>query len=257
MSIDKDLLLKIEENDPYLTEIHISPYSPLDIQDIVQLVDAFEKKNNSTVKKLFIRENNIDDEGVKILSRLKAIEYLSLDDNHITDVGAQSITIMTQLKFLNVSGNKIRDKGFEQLLTLPNLTSLIIIENPYNLEVIEQLLTEKDISQFKELLTGYDFLDERFNPLFVKESNNLIDSSEIKHFNDLTEFYIVGNNSSSESCLTAWDDLPLIQNNEDISQDNNKMKNVDSINDFFKPRTNNACAATSGNKDRSTSPFIK
>lgn len=266
MSIDKDLLLRIEENDPSLTEIYISnPYSPIDTQDIVQLVKAFEKKNNPYVNKLFLGGNNIDDEGAKLLSNLTAIKYLALDGNCITDIGAQSIATMINLEFLNLADNIIGDKGFEQLLTLPKLTSLIIMENSFNIEVIEKFLTKEAISRFKELLIGDDSLDELYNPLFVKETNSCGASFKIMEFNESTEYYNIKEETDYLSNFSStWESVQVVQTDE-IPLDK-KIKNSMSVSAslgvslselFGGNRGANSCATTSGIKDRSTSPFIK
>jgi Leucine-rich repeat (LRR) protein len=65
--------------------------------------------NLINLKKLFLNHNQITDEGLKNIQKLKFMKWLDLRCNKITDVGLKFIGQLTQLSQLSISNNSISD----------------------------------------------------------------------------------------------------------------------------------------------------
>lgn len=80
----------------------------------------------SKLKTLYINTHatSLTGEGLKYLSSLSNLEYLSLSYSKITDDGLKHLCTLTHLKTLHLAHNAITDLGLKHLSALPNLTFL-------------------------------------------------------------------------------------------------------------------------------------
>lgn len=124
------------------------------------------------LKSLYLRNNNIGDEGAKFLSSSNTIEMLSTESNNITNVGAQEFARMINLKSLQIADNKIEDEGIKQLLKLPNLHSICIYDNPFDSYEIENFLTVNGY-KFQDFISGVGSLDELGTNDYAKNNYNI------------------------------------------------------------------------------------
>ena len=132
---------------------------------------------NSTLKKLVLCNNFIDDDGVvNIVDFLKvntSVSELDLGGNRIGDIGATHIALAlrenTALNTLDLSSNKIELKGFNSLrLGLKNNTTLTKIKLSVNGFDIDMFNMEDYLDSNEDSETDEDLVDiDHGNTLFT------------------------------------------------------------------------------------------
>ena len=122
-----------------------------------KLAEAIAK--NTTIKRLYIYNNNISDEGIKHLAAaLKennndTLQTLDLDGNNIGDEGAKYIADMLAvnktLQRITLDNNKIGDKGAESIAT-----SLTINTGIREMWLDGNVITDAGAGKLAEALEG-------------------------------------------------------------------------------------------------------
>ena len=82
MPIDENILQRLRANDTGLTSLNLNKCSLTDA-DIQILANALE--NNTILTRLYLKENEISDEGAKVLAKNSALIALNLERNKIKD----------------------------------------------------------------------------------------------------------------------------------------------------------------------------
>ncbi len=83
----------------------------------------------SSLNQLNLGSNYIDEEGATYISKFQSLTSLNLSFNGIDDLGAAHIAQLQNLTFLNLNGNGIGDLGAAHIAKLQNLTSLDLFDN--------------------------------------------------------------------------------------------------------------------------------
>ena len=130
MPIPEQILCRIENNDPTLTELNLSSqYPPLNVDDMRQLVVL---NKNTQLQLLILCENEIGDEGAvllaSILSSSNVARTIDVSINNIGNAGAIAL-LTAPITSLNLSGNHVSDVGVQLLISNHVLHSLIIHDN--------------------------------------------------------------------------------------------------------------------------------
>ncbi|WP_454780690.1 hypothetical protein [Legionella sp. WA2022007384] len=121
----------LQNNVPDLVSLDLSDQE-ISKERLYELVDAIN--GNSYLKRIKMNCCMIDDEKVKILSRLSTIEVLSLRANKITDKGMYLMADMTSLKKLDLSSNNgcnknITAQGLKFFVRNSTLEQLTLSDN--------------------------------------------------------------------------------------------------------------------------------
>ena len=134
-------------NSPYLSNLHRlfcmgHILGPEHAEAIVRFQHA---GHLSSLRHLYLGNNNIRDRGVKAISSspyMENIESLSLWVNEIGPLGAHAIAESKHLKnmtLLNLSSNSIDDEGFRALINSPNIGTV------KNFGMYNNLLTDESV----------------------------------------------------------------------------------------------------------------
>ena len=115
---------------------------------------------------LNIRNNQIGDEGARVLSTLTSLTYLNVSFDGISAEGARALMRLTSLTYLDLSGNNIGDEGAQVLSTLTSLTYLDVHNSRISAEgarILMKLpsLTYLDLSENNIGNEGNQILRER------------------------------------------------------------------------------------------------
>lgn len=97
------------------------------------------------LRKLYISENNFDDDGLKHIANLKNLIELSLVYNKITHTGIFNILPISTLEFLDIGCTYIDDKGIEMLSVMENIKKLDIRACNLNDSTLDFLLNMKKL----------------------------------------------------------------------------------------------------------------
>ncbi len=138
----KDILVsyKTEEVDLPKAEITDEDIEPLkhftNIKTIILAENLITNVGARTIcenlvhlRKLFINNNNITDEGIASIYKLANLRCLDLRVNHIGDRGMEHICRLTELTQLSVSNNGVTDEGMIGIEKLTNLRYLDMTSN--------------------------------------------------------------------------------------------------------------------------------
>jgi Leucine-rich repeat (LRR) protein len=94
------------------------------------------------VRRIYLRNCDIDDTSLKRLEELKELQYLSLEGAKINGDGLVVLKSLPALKFLSLSGTKINDESLEHLISLKKLTIL---------QLDDTLVTDRGIAKLTTL----------------------------------------------------------------------------------------------------------
>ena len=94
-------------------------------EGIKLLADALKKNHTNTLEGLYLYDNIIGDEGAKYIAKMladnKTLQKIGLNDNNISDKGAQSLATSllenTSLHTIDLGTNSIGDKGAQSIAT--------------------------------------------------------------------------------------------------------------------------------------------
>ena len=94
-------------------------------EGIKLLADALKKNNMNILEGLYLYDNIIGDEGAKYIAKMladnKTLQKIGLNDNNISDKGAQSLATSllqnTTLHTIDLGTNSIGDKGAQSIAT--------------------------------------------------------------------------------------------------------------------------------------------
>jgi hypothetical protein len=143
MPIDAALLEQIKNNDPTLRTLDLNN-KDLNDDDIQQLVNALA--NNTFLTALNVGNNNISDEGAKMLAMSTTLTNLDVSistnffhDTFIEDEGAKALAANTTIATLNLKGHWIGDEGAKALTTNATLTNLDVSHNRIDIDLEEQI----------------------------------------------------------------------------------------------------------------------
>jgi internalin A len=78
------------------------------------------------VRRIYLRNCDIDDSSLKRLSGLTQLQYLSLEDSKINGDGLAVLKSLPALKSLSLNGTRITDESLKHLLGVKNLTILLL-----------------------------------------------------------------------------------------------------------------------------------
>ncbi len=78
------------------------------------------------LKRLYIDDSLVTNEGMLGLQRCVAITHLSVSSTDISDEGVRNIAKKRSLRDLNISGTSITDEGLQHLEDMPNLERLYL-----------------------------------------------------------------------------------------------------------------------------------
>ena len=188
--------------------------------------------NLKSLKVLYIYgNNNVTDEGLKQLSKLKSLELLVLNSVHITDQGLEILSELPLLNHLILDGNFTNNailylKDIPSLKTLKidakrfndqgmqNISGLTQLEN-LNVHWIEGITDDgisylRDIPSLKSIDIGHAKLTDRamldlkqIETLeYIKLPNYGITDTGIQHISELRNLRHIGAGGSSKSPLT-------------------------------------------------------
>lgn len=105
--------------------------------------DAFSQLEfTDDVRRIYLRNCDIDDTSLKRLEGLKQLQYLSLEGSKIKGDGLVVLKSLPALKFLSLSGTKINDEALEHLISLKKLTIL---------QLDDTLVTDRGIAKLTSL----------------------------------------------------------------------------------------------------------
>jgi len=151
MPLTKQILQRINSNDPTLKELNLSSQYPyLCVTDMQQLTDVLSRNTHLNI--LILCENNIGDEGAVILATAlsknsNVSRIIDVSINNITDTGAIALLNATGIISLNLAGNCITDAGLAPLSTNQNLQSLIIHDNKLTDRSIQIFLANRNLQE--------------------------------------------------------------------------------------------------------------
>jgi Leucine-rich repeat (LRR) protein len=80
----------------------------------------------SGVRRIYLRNCDIDDSSLKRLTGLMQLQYLSFEGSKINGDGLAVLKSLPALKSLSLNGTRITDKSLKHLLGLKNLTILLL-----------------------------------------------------------------------------------------------------------------------------------
>lgn len=78
------------------------------------------------VRRIYLRNCDINDDSLKRLEGLKQLQYLSLEGSKINGDGLAVLKSLPGLKSLSLNRTKITDKSLKHLLVVKNLTILLL-----------------------------------------------------------------------------------------------------------------------------------
>ncbi|MDX1924873.1 MAG: hypothetical protein SFV81_00065 [Pirellulaceae bacterium] len=81
---------------------------------------------HSGVRRIYLRNCDIDDKSLKRLEGLTQLQYLSLEGSKISGDGLAVLRSLPQLKSLSLNGTRITDESLKHLLGVKNLTILLL-----------------------------------------------------------------------------------------------------------------------------------
>ncbi len=93
----------------------------------------------SGVRRIYLRNCDIDDSSLKRLTGLTQLQYLSLEGSKINGEGLAVLKFLPSLKSLSLSGTKITDESLKHLLGLKKLTILLLNDTNVSDEGAETL----------------------------------------------------------------------------------------------------------------------
>ena len=126
MPVDEKILQRLQANDASLRSLNLNKCSLTDA-DIQILVNTLE--NNINLTSLYLKENEIGDEGAKALAKNSTLIGLNLERNKIKNKGAQALAQNTTLKRLYLWSNEIGDIGAQALAKNTTIITLFIGKN--------------------------------------------------------------------------------------------------------------------------------
>jgi Leucine-rich repeat (LRR) protein len=108
----------------------------------------------SVIRYIYLKETNVTDEGVKLISSVKQLKYLTLmKHENITKECLPYLNKLTSLEYLDIWKPKIRLEDLSVLTDLKNLRELYISPNDEENESDKETILEKVIKA-EETLPG-------------------------------------------------------------------------------------------------------
>lgn len=93
----------------------------------------------SGVRRIYLRNCDIDDKSLKRLEGLTQLQYLSLEGSKVNGEGLAVLKSLPALKSLSLNGTRITDESLKHLLGVKNLTILLLNDTSVSDEGIETL----------------------------------------------------------------------------------------------------------------------
>jgi Leucine-rich repeat (LRR) protein len=108
----------------------------------------------SVIRYIYLKETNVTDEGVKLISSVKQLKHLTLmKHENITKECLSYLNKLTSLEYLDIWKTKIRLEDLSVLTDLKNLRELYISPNDEEDESDKETILEK-IIKAEETLPG-------------------------------------------------------------------------------------------------------
>lgn len=86
-------------------------------------------QQNPSIRLLNLRKNNVTAHGAHILAQCQQLTRLIISDNQLMDEGVRLISQLSNLKLLDISANKVTHRGAKAFVKHPQLRELYIDSN--------------------------------------------------------------------------------------------------------------------------------
>lgn len=84
------------------------------------------------VRGLFLNAGSVDDEGMRVVGRMRSLEILMIwDAEEIGDAGVEQLRDLPNLRYLHLGGSQVGDRGLQAIASLPGLEGISMQENRF------------------------------------------------------------------------------------------------------------------------------
>ena len=209
---DLDVLCHVIEQSKVLERLRLS-YNKLTLAD-GKLANAIA--TNTTLKRLYLYNNKISDEGAKLLANAlkknNTLEGLDLSENNIGDDGARCIAevlaVNKTLQWIHLGNNNIGDKGAESIAT-----SLVVNRGIGEIYLNDNNIGDKGAKKLQDTLEcnhliktfslGWNNINSNVNERINTILNDSKRSDTPQSSLDKLELYIAKNNKRVKTAMAV------------------------------------------------------